>query len=135
METLEEVTIPVFVPVPWGAEHDALLLPAADGDTRQLDGWRAWCADGRAQLLGVFDDDEQVAAVVIASQGDAAVIKAAGGHWQGGGLVETLLPVLELGFMRAGKKTVVIETFRRGLMAKIAPMGYRPVHIAFQKVM
>lgn len=135
MEAAEEIALPVFVPVPWSEEAEAFLLPACDGDVNTLSSWRAWCESGRAQLLGVYDDDAMVCAIVIGRDGDDAVIKAAGGHWQGGGLVETVLPILELGFARAGMKGVVIETFRRGLMAKITPTGYRPVHVAFRKVL
>lgn len=135
MEAAEKVGIPVFESIAWNDAAAEFLKPAFDGDANRLADARARCDDGRAQLLGVYDGETMVCAIVIAIDGDDAVIKAAGGRWQGGGLVETLLPILELGFIRSGLKGVVIETFRRGLMAKITPTGYRPVHVVFRKVL
>lgn len=135
MEAVEEVTIPVFVPVEWSTAAESMLLPAVDGDANALIRIREKVAAGRMTLLGVFDDDDMVAACVIGTADDVAIIHAAGGSWQGGGLVESLLPVLEVGFLRAGKARVRVETFRRGMMEKITRQGYTPRHVAFEKVL
>lgn len=135
MEAAEKVSLPVFKLAPWSDAIGAFLLPALDHDANALTLIRDRCAAGLFQLLGVFDGDDLIAACVIRVDGDEGVIVAAGGHWQGGGLVEMLLPVLELGFKNAGLSSVRVETFRRGLMEKISRTGYRPAFVAFRKVL
>lgn len=129
------MTLPTFAPTPWGEAVAALLLPSLDGDAAALDRLAARVDSGNAQLLGVFDGADMVAACVVATDGTEAVVKAAGGHWQGGGLVEMLLPVLEQGFKAAGMETCRVETFRRGMMEKISRQLYRPHHVSFVKVL
>ena len=133
MENAQALTAPRFAAIDWSIDVDAFLLPAFDGDANLLHRCRERVGKGDAQLLGVFDGDAQAGALVIASEGDEGVILAAGGEWKGGGIIAMLLPVIELGFRNVGRKACRIETFRRGLMAKIAPLGYRPAFVAFRK--
>lgn len=124
----------MFVPVPWNATAAEHLAPAFDGDARALERTRSLCESGALQLLGVYEDEEMIAACVLGVDHDEGVVHAAGGSWNGGGLVESLLPVIELGFQNAGLKSCRIETFRRGLMQKICRTGYRPASVSFRKV-
>lgn len=133
MENPQALKVPRLEPVEWSIEIDAMLLPAFDNDSLLLHRARKRVASGTAQLLGVFDGPNLAGVAIITTEGDEGVIVAVGGRWEGGAIIEILLPVFEAGFKAAGCASCRIETIRRGVIKKIAAFGYHLDFIACRK--
>lgn len=91
----------------------------------------------RILALGVFQDGRHVGTAIYdfenGDQGSELVIKAAGGHLQGGDLVATVLPAFERLAMQADCVSVGFQTRRQGLVKKTVLMGYEFGEVTMRK--
>ena len=112
----------------WRAIHSDLLLPAFDGNAEELEQVWLAVASGKAELYEVERGGAVVAAFVVANAGCELEILAAGAV-QPGGFVDVLLPEVEAEARRRGKLAVKANTYRPGLMRRMAAHGYNAIHV------
>lgn len=125
--------------IPQTPENLARLMPAFTGKAAfDRDLHSAAEINGIGTLLGVIQNSEIVMTIGITKKTYTngtieAVIVGAAGQVEGCDLVNTIMPELEKIAKNAGCNSMSFQTRRRGLVAKVAKLGYREASKTLRK--
>jgi hypothetical protein len=137
MEKTDSLTLRA---VSWSQDAESALARAQALSTGSAAPLRALVESGQAALLAACARDLPVLYLVMRvedqARGREGVVLAAAGGLKGHDLTRALLPQLERLFASVGCASVRIQTARRGLMRKLAALGYAPTpHVVFRKAL
>lgn len=124
-----------LIECPWVDEFMGVFSPCVEDDGVKLAAIRSICIGRNGAVFVGMNDGEIQGFIVLEKDGDAGIIHTARAIKAGHDLVTDYFPLIMETFDRWQVSIARFTTFRKGLMKKALPFGFRPKGVVFERAL